>query len=48
MFYWIYDIPALLVIGLFAAFFVAVCWLGTYLLRPYLSGVSTSETDFAD
>jgi hypothetical protein len=35
MFYWIYDIPALLVIALFEAVFVAVCWLGTLLVRPF-------------
>jgi hypothetical protein len=34
MFYWIYEIPALLVIALFGAVFVGVCWLGTILLRP--------------
>ena len=28
MFYWIYDIPTLLVIGLFSAVFIGVCWLG--------------------
>jgi Protein of unknown function (DUF4239) len=35
MFYWIYEIPTLLVIGLFAAVFVGVCWLGTILLGPF-------------
>ncbi len=35
MFYWIYDTPTLLVIGLFAAVFVGVCWLGIILLRPF-------------
>jgi hypothetical protein len=35
MFYWIYEIPTLLVIGLFTAAFVGVFWLGTVLLRPF-------------
>jgi hypothetical protein len=48
MFYWIYDIPALLVIGLFAAVFVAVCWLGTYLLRPYARSWLHEETRLND
>lgn len=34
MFYWIYDIPVLLVVVLFETAFVATCWLGTILLRP--------------
>jgi hypothetical protein len=34
MFYWIYEIPALSIVGLFAALFVGVCWLGIVLLRP--------------
>jgi hypothetical protein len=35
MFYWIYDIPPLLVISLFSVVFVGVCWLGIILLRPF-------------
>jgi hypothetical protein len=34
MFYWIYEIPTLLVIGLFAV--VGVCWIGTIVLSPLL------------
>jgi hypothetical protein len=34
MFYWIYEIPALSIVALFAALFVGVCWLGIVLLRP--------------
>ena len=37
MFYWIYDIPILLVVGLFALIFVGVCWLGTIFISPFLS-----------
>jgi hypothetical protein len=36
MLYWIYDIPTLLAVGLFAAVFVGVCWLGTILSRPFV------------
>jgi hypothetical protein len=36
MVYWIYDIPTLLAVGLFAAVFVGVCWLGTILSRPFV------------
>jgi hypothetical protein len=37
MFYWIYDLPVLLIVVLFEAAFVATCWLGTVLLRPVAS-----------
>ena len=37
MFYWIYDIPILLVVGLFALIFVGICWLGTIFISPFLS-----------
>jgi Protein of unknown function (DUF4239) len=36
MLYWIYDVPALVVLGLFAAFFVGVCWLGIIALKPWV------------
>jgi Protein of unknown function (DUF4239) len=36
MLYWIYDIPTLLAVGLFAAVFVGVCWIGIILLCPRL------------
>ena len=36
MFYWIYDVPPLWTVGLFAALFVGVCWLGVVLFRPFV------------
>jgi hypothetical protein len=39
MFYRIYEIPAVSVVGLFAAIFVGVCWLGIVLLRPFARSV---------
>jgi hypothetical protein len=36
MLYWIYDIPTLLAVGLFAAVFVGVCWIGIILISPRL------------
>jgi len=36
MLYWLYDIPTLLAVGLFAAVFVSVCWMGIILLSPRL------------
>jgi hypothetical protein len=36
MLYWLYDIPTLLAVGLFAAVFVGVCWIGIVLLSPRL------------
>jgi hypothetical protein len=36
MLYWLYDIPTLLSVGLFAAVFVGVCWIGIILLSPRL------------
>jgi hypothetical protein len=36
MFYWLYDIPTLAAVGLFAAVFVGVCALGTILSRPFV------------
>ena len=34
--YWIYDIPPLLAVGLFAVVFVGICWIGIILLSPRL------------
>jgi len=34
MFYWIYEVPTLVVVALFGAFFVAFCWVGIFLFRP--------------
>ena len=36
MLYWLYDIPSLLAVGLFAALFVGVCWIGIVLLSSRL------------
>jgi hypothetical protein len=36
MFYWIYEIPILSVLGLFALVFVGLCWLGTIAFRPFI------------
>jgi hypothetical protein len=36
MFYWLYDIPTLAAVGLFAAVFGGVCALGTILSRPFV------------
>jgi hypothetical protein len=37
MFFWIYDIPALSAVALFAVVFVGVCWLGIFVFRPYVA-----------
>jgi hypothetical protein len=37
MFYWIYDIPAILVVFVFGAAFVGSCWLGIFLLGPNIA-----------
>lgn len=37
MFHWIYAMPSFLVVALFVAVFVGVCWLGTLLLRPHVT-----------
>jgi hypothetical protein len=37
MFYWIYELPILSVVGLFALVFVGLCWLGTMLCRPFVA-----------
>ena len=36
MLYWLYDIPTLLAIGLFAVVFVGVCCLGTIVVSPII------------
>lgn len=36
MLYWIYEVPALAVLCLFAGLFVGVCWLGIIVLRPWV------------
>src|SRR6188508_232853 len=36
MLYWLYYIPTLLAVGLFAALFVGVCWIGIVLLSSQL------------
>ena len=37
MFYWLYDIPVLALVFLFAVMFVGLCWLGTILVSPILA-----------
>jgi len=34
MLYWIYELPTVAVVGVFAALFVAICWVATILSRP--------------
>ena len=36
MFYWLYDIPTVALVALFAVVFVGFTWLGDVLLRPVL------------
>lgn len=36
MFYWIYDYPSASIALLFCVFFVAVAWLGTIFIRPFI------------
>ena len=36
MLYWIYDVPTLVAVGLFATIFVGVSWIGTIVLSPLL------------
>jgi Protein of unknown function (DUF4239) len=38
MLYWIYDVPSLWIVGLFAVLFVGVCWLGIFLFSPFVRG----------
>jgi len=35
--YWLYDIPVLALVLLFAVTFVGLCWLGTILVSPILA-----------
>jgi len=37
MLYWIYEIPILVVVGLFALVFVGLCWLGTIFISPIIA-----------
>ena len=39
MLYWIYDISTVAAVGVFAAVFVGVCWLGTILSRPLVQSL---------
>ena len=39
MLYWIYDISTVAAVGIFAAVFVGVCWLGTILSRPLVQSL---------
>ena len=36
MLYWIYDVPPLWTVSLFAVLFVGVCWLGIFFFRLFL------------
>ena len=40
MLYWLYEIPALSMVGLFTALFVGLCWLGIFLVRPFVRAVN--------
>ena len=37
MFNWLYDIPILLVVGLFALMFVGLCWIGIIFVSPIIA-----------
>jgi hypothetical protein len=37
MFYWLYEIPILLVVGLFALLFVGLCWIGIIFISPIIA-----------
>jgi hypothetical protein len=37
MFYWLYEIPVLSLVGLFALIFVGLCWLGTIVISPVVA-----------
>jgi hypothetical protein len=43
MFYWIYDIPSIGAVALFAALFVGTCWLGTILTRPFARALARHQ-----
>jgi hypothetical protein len=36
MFYWIYDLSTMALMGLFCLIFVGFCWVGAILIRPFL------------
>jgi len=36
MLYWLYDMPTLLAVALFAVVFVGVCWMGIIWISPRL------------
>jgi hypothetical protein len=37
MLYWLYEIPILLVVGLFALLFVGLCWIGIIFVSPIIA-----------
>ena len=37
MLYWLYEIPVLLVVGLFALLFVGLCWIGIIFVSPIVA-----------
>ena len=36
MLYWIYEVPPFWTVALIAALFVGVCWLGSFVFRPFV------------
>ena len=44
MLYWIYDVPALWIVALFAVLFVGVGWLGIFLFRPFVRSRLNPDT----
>ena len=43
--YWIYDIPTVAAVGVFAALFVGICWTGTILFRPIVRAIVHHQPD---
>jgi hypothetical protein len=48
MFYWIYDMPTWTLVFMFCAVFVAVTWLGTIFVRPFLRAFLRKQPDLND
>jgi hypothetical protein len=42
---WIYDIPTMAAVGLFAVLFVGICWTGTILFRPIVRAIVHHQPD---
>ena len=43
--YWIYDIPTVAAVGVFATLFVGICWTGTILFRPIVRAIVHHQPD---